>query len=288
MGSLRPPPLPPFPYSRSKIEFLRGEDMDDPISALLIECRYSEALPLVLEAMALARMEGPPEALFDPLGNLWLIYSDSGQPDKALAVLEEEVALRRHHGPRDLFPDSLRCLAAALAGVGRMGETLACLRHAQRLFRRQKNLAGLCEALCQEARMLLELGRPKQAEARLRCAPAWPPNEPEGFPHDALQLGSLLSRCLDRQGRLAEAADVLQSALSATRGCKRFSFAANLQSLGRLYGRLKHRWEAQVCFEEALRYLEGIGDSPLRMALQADLRALAAHSPDSGSKEKSH
>ncbi len=39
MGSLLPPPLPPYPYSRSKIEFLRGEDMDDPISALITERR---------------------------------------------------------------------------------------------------------------------------------------------------------------------------------------------------------------------------------------------------------
>jgi len=262
--------------------------MDDPISALLMERRYSEALPLVLEAMVLARKGGASEALLDSLSNLWVIYSELGQLGKVVAVLEEEVALRRHRGSRELFPDSLKSLATALAGVGRVGEALACLRHAQRLFRRQKNLAGLCEALCQEARMLLELDRPKRAEARLRCAPAWPPHEPGGFPHDTLQLGSLLSRCLERQGRLAEAADVLQSALSATRGCKRFSFAANLQSLGRLYGRLKHQWEAQVCFEEAWRYLEGTGDSPLRMALKADLRALAAHAPDSAIEEKSH
>ena len=277
MGSLRPPPLPPWPYFRSKVEFLRGEDMDDPISALLIECRYTEALPLVLESLALARMEGPPEAIFDSLDNLWLIYSESGQPDKAIAVLEEEVALCRHHGPRELYPRSLRNLAATLAGAGRKGEALACLRRTQRLLRRQKNLAELCDTLCQEARVLLELGHPKEAEARLRCAPAWPPDEPRGFPHDTpLRLGRVLSNCLEQQGRLAEAADALQSALAAARGGSRFTYVEDLHRLGRLYTRLNYKWEAQVCFREALRCLEGTGSSPSIQALNADLRALAA------------
>ena len=288
MGSLLPPPLPPYPYSRSKIELLRGEDMDDPLSALLIDCRYAEALPLALEAMVLARKGGASEALLDSLSGLWMIYRELGQLDKVVAVLEEEVALRRHHGPRELFPDSLRCLATALAGVGRMGETLACLRHAQRLFRRQKNLAGLCEALCQEARMLLELGRPKQAEARLHWAPAWPPNEPGGFPHDTLQLGSLLSRCLERQGRLTEAADVLQSALAAPRGGLIFTHVTDLQRLGRLYVRLNQPWEAQVCFQEALRYLEPWDNSILSRSVQADLRALAARFAVPQAKRTSH
>jgi hypothetical protein len=76
--------------------------MDDPISTLLIERRYSEALPLVLEAMVIARKGGASEALIDSLSNLWVIYSELGQLGKVIAVLEEEVALRRHRGSREI------------------------------------------------------------------------------------------------------------------------------------------------------------------------------------------
>ncbi len=262
--------------------------MDDPISALLIEGHYSEALPLVLESATQGRRENSFGALLDSLCKLWLIYDGLGQLDNTIAVLEEEVALCRHRGPRELFPESLCSLATALAGVGRMSESLACLRHAQRLLRRQKNPAKLCQALCQEARMLLELGRPKRAEARLRCAPAWPPNEPGGFPHDTLQLGSLLSRCLERQGRLAEAADVLQSALAAPRDGLIFTHFTDLQRLGRLYVRLNQPWEAKVCFHEVLRYLEPWDNSVLSRSVQADLRSLAARLAPPQAKRTTH
>jgi tetratricopeptide (TPR) repeat protein len=179
---------------------------------------HTGALRSYNEAIAGARRIGDRENIAIGLGNIGILQAEHGEIRDALSSLQEAADLKRAMGARRSLAYTLTSMGESLVARGQLAAARTTLEEALAIRIELKQEANAAETRLKLAALLIEEGRPREAEVEARsCREAL---SKSGRMDMVIVSGCVVARALLAQGQAAPAAEAVAEAEELLAGSK--------------------------------------------------------------------